>query len=324
MTLLDTDRKALVAIKNLPADRHPVAAYVGRLAPGSRPTMRGALHTIAKWLTKDRLDATTLDWSRIRYQHSKAVRAHLAATCAPSTANKMLSALRGVLKECWRLGLMDTESYHHAIDVEAVKGERLSPGRALTGGELRSIFNACAKDDNRASGSRDAGLLAVMYGAGLRRSEVVALKLGDYNAETGELIIHRGKGNRDRIAFVVNGASEALADWLSHRGSGGAGDPLFTRVNKGGRVIAESLTTQAVYNACIRRAEDAAVSGFSPHDLRRSNISDLLDHGVDVLTVQRLAGHRNVTTTARYDRRPEATKKKAAETLHIPYRSVAS
>jgi hypothetical protein len=103
------------------ADMHPALIYIASLAPGSRRTMTGALESMANFISNGRCNAITLNWPALRYQHTQALRAALAAKYAPATANKMLAALRGVLKESWRLGLLDAESYHRATDVKAIK-----------------------------------------------------------------------------------------------------------------------------------------------------------------------------------------------------------
>ena len=177
---------------------------------------------------------------------------------------------------------------------------------------------ACENDPTPA-GVRDAAILSMMLtSGGPRRDEVVSLSLASYDRVTGVLVI-RGKRNKERTAYLVNGALAALQDWLEVRGK--EGDPLFVAINKGGRLDREApLTPQAIYNMLKKRGEQAGVAPFSPHDLRRTYVSDLLAVGVDISTVSKMAGHSSVQTTARYDRRPEEAKRKASELLHIPYR----
>ncbi len=289
-----------------PRDRHPALVYLARLAKGSRPTMAGALDTVAKLLTDGRCDARALDWATLRYQHTAAIRAKLIETYAPATANKHLAALRGVLREAWRLGTMNAEDFHRASDLPVVKGSTLPRGRALSTGELRALFDACGRDPS-AAGSRDAAMLALLYGAGLRRAELVALDTTDYDAETGALTIRSGKGRKDRTAYATNGSKLALDAWLAVRGSAK------------GTLLPGRLSSQGVLRMVTKRAAEAKIKQFSPHDMRRTFISDLLDSGADLVTVQALAGHASPTTTARYDRRGEATKKKTAELLHVPF-----
>ncbi len=300
------------------ADQHPAAVYLASLAPGSRRAMRGALDTIAAILTGGQHNADTLPWASLRYQHTAAIRAALAERYAPATANKALAALRGALREARRLGQVPADDYQQAVDLATVRGQTIPSGRALPAGELRALLDECANDQTPA-GARDAALIAVCYGGGLRRAELVGLDLADYDPDAGTLTIRRGKGRKERTVYATGGTAAAIGDWLRVRGQGAG--PLFCPVNKGGAVVLRRLTEQAVYLAMQKRAKAAGVPTFSPHDLRRSFISDLFDAGADTSTVQHLAGHANVQTTIRYDRRGETAKRKAAELLHVPYRS---
>jgi site-specific recombinase XerD len=260
-------------------------------------------------------DPLAFPWHLLRHQHVAAARAELAGRHRAATANKMLAALRGTLKAAWRLGLMSGEDYQRAVDVPPVKASTLPRGRALGPGEARALFAACAADPAPA-GRRDAALIAVLYGCGLRRAEAITLDVGDYQPGNGQITV-RGKGNKERLAWAGQGARQALEGWLAVRGPGPG--PLFVPVAKGGRLGQRPMTDQAAYNVLCKRAGQAGLAHLSPHDLRRSFVSDLLDAGADVSLVQQLAGHAGVATTLRYDRRPEHARKKASEMLHVPF-----
>jgi integrase/recombinase XerD len=306
------------------AEERPALVFLARLASGSRRTMSEALDAVARLLSDGRCDLETLDWALLRYQHTAAVRVALretvsATTGAPlsvTTVNKMLAALRGVLRETWRLGQMSAEDFQRASDLRNVRGEVLPRGRALSSGEVRALFKSCA-GDRTAGGARDAAMLALLYGSGLRRSELVALDREDYDAENSALAVRGGKGRKQRLVYVVNGGADAMAAWLRIRGDDAG--TLFCPIDKCGRAVARRLSAHAVMFVLRRRAKRAGVAAFSPHDLRRTFISDLLDAGADISTVQRLASHANVQTTVRYDRRGERAKQAAAALLNVPY-----
>ena len=136
---------ALAGSPGARADENPAAIYLAALADGpGRNGMRSTLDRIA--VLAGFPTASAVPWQEFRFQHVAAVRSAVAATLAPATANKYLSALRGVLKASWRLGQIDTDDYTRAIDVPLVRGSRLPSGRALDSGEVGRLFAVCAED----------------------------------------------------------------------------------------------------------------------------------------------------------------------------------
>jgi site-specific recombinase XerD len=295
------------------ADTKPVDAFLGRLSPASQRGFQIALRNIAAIVSDGKDDAHSLDWAALRYADTAKVREVLMARFATRTANYGISALRGVLKECWRLGLMSHEDYSRAVDLAQIRGDNTAAGRVLTHTELANLIGACLADES-AAGARDAAIISVLYGTGLRRAELVALNRADYNSKDGVLTV-KGKGNTVRLAYVVNAAKELLEDWMKLRmGSKGA---VFVSVNKGGEMSQRRLTGGSVFQILNRRAVEAGVEPFSPHDLRRSAATHLLCKGVDISVVKRMLGHKNLSTTLIYDRRGESAKRNAAQVLHF-------
>ncbi len=313
-----TKNKGIItkASSEIQIDQNAAAIYIASLGSESgRRTMLQVLNLIAGSLSKN-ADALTMDWSSLRFQHVAAVRSKMQERYKPATVNKALAALKGTLRASWQSGHMGAEDYQKAVSVKGVRGETLPAGRELSSGELAALLSTC-EDDLSPAGVRDAAIIAVMYSCGLRRAEVITLDYADFdNEESGRLAI-RGKGKKERTAYVTGGAARALTDWLAMRGDNAGA--LFVAVNKSGVLADGRLTSQAIYNMLQKRASEAGVKSFSPHDMRRTFVSDLLDSGADIATVSKMAGHANITTTARYDRRPEDAKRKAASLLHVPY-----
>ena len=306
-----------------PPSTNPAVVYLSGLSKNSKRAMRAALNRVAAELVgsvgegrhrRPHISFDQIPWHELRFQHVQALRARLGERYSPSAANQSLVAIREVMKAAWKLGLVDGDDYRKIVDVKSVRGERLPRGRALSPAEFHALVRVCL--DGSAIGQRDAALVGVLYAGGLRRAEAVGLDLGSWHPETCELRV-LGKGNKQRVVFIGNGAALALRDWISIRGSDPG--PLFLPITRHGRIVASRLSTQAVFEICRRRAEQARVPAFSPHDLRRSCASDLLDAGEYLATVQRHLGHSSPVITARYDRRSNAVLQRAAGRIHYPY-----
>ena len=298
-----------------PPDGNPAAIYLaGKPSAVGRRGLQRSLERAAEVLTGGlTTDAFAVNWAEVRYQHVTGLRSRLIEGDAkPATINHVLAAVRGVIRDAWRLGLIDAETKERIVDIKSVSASTLPAGRHVGVGEIRRLFEICGAT---LVGARDAAMLALLYGCGLRRSEAVALTLADY--KDGEVKVRTGKGRKERIVYSANGGRAAIDAWIAVRGTWDGA--LLAPVAKGGKIQQRGISAQAVMLRLQFLGKRAGIDNLSPHDLRRSFVGELLDAGADISSVQQLAGHSSVTTTARYDRRGERAKQRTAELLHVPY-----
>jgi integrase len=216
------------------------------------------------------------------------------------------------------MGLMSSDDLARIEAVKSIKAVVEPTGRRITAGELAAIM-AHIRTETPA-GKRDAAIIALAYCGGLRRREIAALCLEDVQAvgDAIEVVVRAGKGRKDRHLFIDNGGADALRFYIAARGD--APGHFLCAGRKDGKLLeGQGMTDQAVYARIKRCAKVAGVKALSPHDMRRTFVSDLLDAGADISIVAGMAGHSSVITTARYDRRGDEAKKRAAKSLHLPF-----
>jgi integrase len=314
-----------------PSISSPYLVFLARFQAGSRRTMQGCLDRIAGIILGvspvPGLGEAT-GWHRLSYSHVVFLRGRFAEQWpAPSYVNLHLSALRGVLKEAWKLGLMDPEEYHRARTVENVRGSRLPAGRDIRDDELTAMLTACLTDDGGEDaddqtreraiirGRRDAAIIAVLASTGARRMEIAQAELPDYDHRERALRVI-GKGNKQRLVFLHKGAVLYFDLWLVIVGE--RTGPIFRRIDRWGHISPKPLHPSSIGYIVNQRRTQADLPVLSPHDFRRKFIGDFLDAGGDLAQAQRLAGHALPSTTAGYDRRPDRALRAAVDKLSLP------
>jgi integrase/recombinase XerC len=214
-----------------------------------------------------------------------------AAGYAPSTVARKLASMRSFYafgqREGWVRG-------NPAKPLRSPRKPRKLP-RFLTGDEISRLL--AAPQPAQAGGLRDRAILEVMYSSGCRVRELVSMDDGDLDLRNATVRI-RGKGRRERLGIVGSHAQAALRTWLAARPSTGgraAVRPLFP--NKfGGR-----LSVRGVARLLEKHLAAAGLAGkASPHTLRHSFATHLLDAGADIRSVQELLGHKSLVTTQIY------------------------
>jgi integrase/recombinase XerD len=221
-----------------------------------------------------------------------------AAGGAPSSVARQVAAIRMLHRFLAEEGLRRDDP---SVDIEGIRVPAGIP-HPLSEAEVAALLAAPTTNDP--VGLRDRALLELLYATGARISEVCGLSLGDFDRDE-QLVRLFGKGSKERIVPYGRHAAAALADWLGPSGRRHLEPDLWARRGDAEAVFLNMrgarLTRQAAW-AAVKKYGDRIGLGdrLSPHVLRHSCATHLLDHGADLRIVQELLGHASISTTQVY------------------------
>ncbi len=276
--------------------RHTLDSYAGDLA------------RLDRWAGKSGKTAAELSRPDLRQWIAQLSREGLA----PSSVGRAVSAVRGF----YRFLMLDGHiKSHPAEDLDTPQKFSYLP-RFLTEEEIDQLF--AAPDISTEAGVRDRAILELMYAAGLRVSELVTMKQTDLDIQTGVVICH-GKGSKERLVPVGKSSIHWLQQYTSVRASYGrtAYPNLFLGRGK-------PLTRHVVLSMIKGYAQKVGLQNVSPHTLRHSFATHLLQHGADSRSVQALLGHSDISTTQIYTHITDRHLRNAYDNHHPRARAAAT
>ncbi len=277
-----------------PADETLIDGFIDRLwmerglSPNTLASYRSDLAGFARWLEKHQ--SSLAKASRSHLQEYLAER--LAASAKPRTTARLLSSLRRLFRFMCREGMREDDP---SALLESPKLGRSLP-KSLSETDVESLINA--PDTSTSLGLRDRAMLELMYASGLRVSEIVNLQLDEISLRRGVVRL-TGKGNKERLVpmgeealhWIESYINEARGDILKQQRS----SDVFVTTRGGG------MTRQAFWYLIKRHARRVGIKyELSPHTLRHSFATHLLNHGADLRVVQMLLGHSDLSTTQIY------------------------
>ena len=285
-----TSRSAALTIPELEQSK---AAVLNTLtSPHSRRSYGYAIERFIVWYCGE---------PRLGFNRSVVVRYRSfleSLSLSAATINLHLSAIRRVADEATESGWLSPELATGIRRVKGVKRLGRKIGNWLTGNQAQKLLNAVSQ--NTLQGRRDGAMLGLLLGCGLRRSEVVGLRLDQLQLRESHWVIVdlMGKGGRIRTVPVPNWCKTLVDVWL--RDSGVNEGKVFRRVLKNGARQDAGVTANVVWYAVKRCSKRAGIENLAPHDLRRSCARLCHGCGGELEQIQFLLGHASVQTTERY------------------------
>ncbi len=238
----------------------------------------------------------------------------LSETMRPTSTARALAAVRGLHRFC-------VDERGATLDpTEGVSTPRIPQAipKALSESEVELLLSAVVGEDPRAL--RDRAILETLYATGMRISELAGLRLGDLDTRQG-LAVAYGKGLKERLVPIGRQALSALEAWLGSEGRNAMAPARWARrvdaeavfISTRGRRMSRQAVWQVVRTAAVKvKLEDRV----TPHVLRHSCATHLLEHGADIRVVQELLGHATITTTQVYTKVSPELLRRVYEQAH--------
>ncbi len=222
--------------------------------------------------------------------------------CAASTLSRTVASIRSFFNFLMAEGFVDNNP---ALELDAPRMEKKLP-RVLTTKEIDCLLSQPRPVES--SGLRDKAMLELLYASGIRVSELIDLNLSDYDPRVGYLRC-RGKGRKERIvpigSVAINWVNEYMTKARAALCKNNGEAALFVNL-RGGR-----LTRQGFWKILKKYVDDSKINGeISPHTIRHSFATHLIENGADLRSVQELLGHSDIATTQLYT---QLTRKKIRE-----------
>lgn len=300
-------------------------AFLSPLAESSQVTIQKCLTKAAATMGFGDRPINEVPWHLVDAPIVSELISRWRSDLAKSTLSLYIFAVRGIAQQCYMHGLMDADQLKMIQTVRLPKsGDRDSRGQYVKDAWLDALISSCSpeRDDRRVLALRDLAMLAILFGAGLRRNEASNLAREDLDLDGGRFRVVV-KGGKKAMRYIEEWAIEPIRDWLKEiddqakfsrdqppiegptsrrrqpKRSVREGGMVLRRLSKSGTILGD-LEGNGLYNALKERCEKAGVNFIRPHDARRTLATNLIrDEG---LTYAKLAlGHKNISTTQIYD-----------------------
>jgi len=280
-------------VLRLPDLDHSKMAVLNSLtSPASRRVYKYAIEKFVAWYCSE---------PRIAFNRIVVVRyrIHLESLClAANTINQHLAAVRRLAHEAADAGLLSPDLAAGIARVKGVKQLGQRSGNWLTQDQSSDVLRRSRGESLRAK--RDYAMLAMLFGCGLRRSELAGLEMDDIQTRQGHWAIVDliGKGGHVRTVPIPHWTKQALDEWVS--AAGVTKGRVFRAVARGGKVWGSGISENVVWYVVRSCCQRAGLEHIAPHDLRRTCAKLCHTNGGELEQIQFLLGHASVLTTERY------------------------